>query len=255
MPALTEPSFDATETPPSPRRWLPWTAGGAGVVVVALVVSVVFLTGGHQGGHPAPSETVGNGGNGGTGGATFAFAGADVITVRVSKKVAAPDVSDATNQIRTLLSRLYDQGVVAQATRPTAPPASFWDAFAPAIRQQAQADSRAFTLGSTAGSLQALDVSSSRLTIRFLIDGNGNVASVVASASIHGTGQVAGSGPVDLVATGSFLFQSISGAWLITGYPSAAVTVASPGAPPPTNGGGSSPTGSASAGPSGSASP
>jgi hypothetical protein len=221
------------------------------VVVVALVLTLVLLGGDGQ---PNGRPTVGGSGasSGGPGVGTFAFASAKVTSIRISKKVAAPDVGDAAEEIQVLLGRLYDQGVVARATRSAGPPASYWEAFAPDIRQRAQADRLAFTLGSAAGSLEALDISSSSLTIRFLIDDRGAALSAVASASIHGTGQLEGSGPVELLVTGTFLFREVSGAWLIAGYPSAAVTVASPGAASPAPG---ASTESPSAEPSGSATP
>jgi hypothetical protein len=46
---------------------------------------------------------------------------------------------------------------------------------------------------------------------------------------------------VNLLVTGRFLFEPMSGTWLITGYPVAAVTLESPGATPP-----ATPSGSAS---------
>lgn len=146
---------------------------------------------------------------------------------RVSKKAPTPDVSGAVAEIQGLLSRLYDEGVVGQASARTSAPAAVWNAFTPDIRRRAQTDADAFTLGAAAGTVRDLAISSSSLTIRFLVDQRGAVVSAQARAAMRGTGVVAGSGPVDVVVAGTFVLQRVSGNWLIGGYPSASVSVRS----------------------------
>jgi hypothetical protein len=59
------------------------------------------------------------------------------------------------------------------------------------------------------------------------------VTSALANASIRGTGEVTDGATVTLSVTGRFVFEAVSGTWLITGYPLASVNLASPGATPP----------------------
>jgi hypothetical protein len=209
--------------------------------VVAIVAAAVLIGGGEGGSSAGPSSGGNGGGSTGGSGSSFAFASPKVETFRVTQRTAVPDLSGETQRIGDALSRLYDQGVVNEADWRTGPPAAIWEAFAPAIRSRAQADRSAFTIGSSGSSLRSLTISSSSLTIRYLIDDRGKVTSAQAAASIRGTGELANSGAVNLLVTGRFLFEPMSGTWLITGYPVAAVTLESPGATPP-----ATPSGSAS---------
>jgi hypothetical protein len=242
------PPEDDVERRASTPPWLPWAAGAIAVVVIAVVVSWALIAGKEgEGGTPATGGVSGTGGTpSGNGTGSFAFENPKIAIFRASKRAPSPDVSGAAAQIQGLLSGLYDEGVVAQANARTSPPAPFWNAFAPDIRRRAQTDADAFTLGAAAGSVRDLAISSSSLTIRFLVDQGGAVASAQAQASIRGAGVVAGSGPVDVVVTGTFVLQRVSGSWVIGGYPSASVSVRASG---PTPGPTAAPT------PSGSVSP
>jgi hypothetical protein len=218
-----------TSTPP----WLPWAAGAIAVVVIAVVVSWALVAGKGGDGTRVAGGVSGTGGTpSGTGTGSFAFENPKIAIFRVSKRAPSPDVSGAAAQIQGLLSGLYDEGVVAQANARTSPPAAFWNAFAPDIRRRAQTDADSFTLGAAAGSVRDLAISSSSLTIRFLVDQGGAVASAQAEASIRGAGVAAGSGPVDVIVTGTFVLQRVSGSWVIGGYPSASVSVRSSGPTP-----------------------
>jgi hypothetical protein len=217
-------------------------------VVVVAVVSWALIAGrGTDGRGPATGGVSGTGGSpNATGTGSFAFENPKIAMFRVWKRAPSPDVSAGAAQIQGLLSRLYDGGVVSQASGRTSPPAALWNAFAPDIRRRAQTDVGAFTLGAAAGSVRDFTISSSSLTIRFLVDQRGAVASAQARAAIRGTGLVAGSGPVDVVVAGSFVLQRVSGNWVIVGYPSASVSVRSSGptpgpTPAPTPGGSVSP--------------
>jgi hypothetical protein len=213
------------------------------VLVVAAVVTVVVLnSGGGAGSNAGPSSGTTGGQTIGEPGPPFAFADPKIQTFLVRKRAPVPDLAAANQEITDALSHLYDQGVVSADHWRNGPPATVWAAFAPAIRSKAQSDRSAFTIGSSGSTLRSLNISSSSLTIRYLIDDRGKVASAQASATIRGTGEMDDSAPVDMLVTGRFLFEPISGRWLITGYPAATVTVASPAATPP-------------AGPSGSATP
>ncbi len=245
MPQFTPPEREATIQPrpsperqpgspertpspggaPAPRRLLWWSVAGVAVVLVVVLAFVLLGGSGKDAGAPAASGSATQ-----TGEARFAFPDPQVVVVRVTKTAPADDVSGPVAQVRATLDALYGGGIVDRARWRSGPPASVWNAFAPDIRDQARADRTAFTLGDTGVSLQSLDISSSRLTIRFLMDEKGHATSAVVTSVITGEGTVKGSGPVILRADARFLFEPVDGAWLITGYPHAAVVVTSPDA-------------------------
>jgi hypothetical protein len=208
--------------------WAVWAIVGVVVVLVVAVV-VAFASGDDS----SPGSTNGGPGSslasGSTGGAAaFGFASRRVVPLRVSKKVAVPNLDGPSRAIQDTLTNLYGQTLVDQANWSAGPPAAVWNAFAPEIRAKAEADRAAFTIGESGRLLSQLQVSSSSLTIRFLIDQSGRIAGAQAAVSIRGSGEVRGSGAVNVVVVGHLLMQQVNGAWLITGYPSASVSVKSP---------------------------
>ncbi len=215
--------------------WAPWVAIGVAAVAVAIVVTVVLsggragppAAGGHSSGSPAPGSAGAPGAE-----APFAFPPPKVVPLRVNRKIHVPDLSGATSAITRSLTTLYAQGLVAHRYWISGPPPSVWDAFATSIRGRAKADQKAFTIGSSGRLLTSLDVSSSSLTIRFLIDDHGRIVGAQALVAIRGGGTIRGSGAVTLAVTGEFILQRLGGVWQITGYPAASVTVRSPNASP-----------------------
>jgi hypothetical protein len=214
------------------------------VAAVAVTAGALALTRGGgsatgaNGGAPA-GEAVGSAQS------SFAFGAPKVVLVRISTKSQTGDVSAPAAQIAASLDALYGQGIADQARWRSGPATNVWNAFAPSIRDRARADRTAFTVGKTGASLQSLEISSSRLTIRFLLDEKGRATSAIATALVTGAGTVKGSGPVTLEASGRFFFEPVNGAWLITGYPDASVNVNSSS----NTGGGAAPTSGAGASP------
>jgi hypothetical protein len=216
------------------------------VLIVGIVLAVVLLGGGGGGGtvqredrSPKPGESAGGPAN-----VAFVFGTPKVETVRVTRRVRVPDLKGANAQIRTSLSRLYDQAIVDRTHWANGPPAATWNAFAPAIRAAARGHANAFTLGRSGPMVDSLAVSSSSLTIRYLIDDHGRLVSAQASTVVRAAGELEGSRPIRVYAAGEFLLSPVSKSWLVTGYPKAWVTVTSPGGPSPAVSGGSSPSGS-----------
>jgi hypothetical protein len=241
--ATDDPARAGTETDPANGTdqpsgrglppWLPWAAGGAAILIAGVVLAVVLAGGGESPPRTQARSTAGSPGAtaGGPENTTFAFGKPAVFLVRVNKHAPAPDVSTGAAAIQSSLSRLYDQAIVDRRNWLSGPPAAVWDAFAPSIRSKAKADAKAFAIGSSGRSLSELTISSSDLTIRFLVDDHGHVVSAQAGAVLRGTGEIQG-GTVNLVVVGRFLFQQVSGSWLITGYPTASVNLASPSPSP-----------------------
>jgi hypothetical protein len=220
-----------------PPRLL-WAGAGLVVLIVGIVLAVVLLGGGggapqSEGRSPKPGESAGGPSN-----IAFVFRPPKVETVRVTGKVRVPDLRGGSAAITTSLSRLYDQTVIDRTHWVTGPPPSVWNAFAPDVRAKARTDAGAFTLGRSAALMKTLQVSSSSLTIRYLIDDHGRVVAAQASSYLKAVGELKDGRPVRIIATGELLLKQVSGTWLISGYPSASVTVASPEAvsPPATSG-------------------
>jgi hypothetical protein len=213
------------------------------VLIVGIVLAVVLLGGGGSGGtqpqerSPKPGESAGGPSN-----VAFVFGTPKIETVRVIQRVRVPDLRGASTQIRTNLSRLYDQAVVDRTYWASGPPAATWNAFAPAIRAEARTNALAFTLGRSGPLMQSLQVSSSSLTIRYLIDDHGRLVSAQASTVLRATGELEGSRRVRVYAAGEFLLSPISKSWLITGYPKAWLAVTSPGGVSPAASGGATPS-------------
>jgi hypothetical protein len=198
------------------------------LLIVGIVLAVVLLGGGggspeRRGRSPKPGESAGGPEN-----VAFVFRAPMVETVRVTRRVKTPDLRGASAAITTSLSKLYDQTVVDRTHWASGPPAAVWNTFAPNIRAKARADADAFTLGRSARFMQTLRVSSSSLTIRYLIDDHGRIVAAQASSYLKAVGELNDGRPVRIIATGELLLDQVPKAWLITGYPSASVTVTSP---------------------------
>jgi hypothetical protein len=231
---MAEPT-DRFSTPGRSRmpRWAPWAIGAG--IIAAIVVLIVTLNGGGGGstrGDGPPGVGSSPSGSGpATGAVPFAFQERRIVPLRVSQKTSVPDLSGPANAIQQSLTSLYGQAVVDRANWTAGPPATVWNAFAPDVRAKAQADRAAFTMGSSGRLMSNLQISSSMITIRYLLDPGGKIAGAQASVSIVGTGDIRGSGAVDVVVRSELLMQQVGGSWLITGYPSASVTVKSPNPP------------------------
>jgi hypothetical protein len=249
---MAEPT-DRFSTPGRSRlpRWAPWAIGAA--IIAAVVVLIVTFTGSGGGGSGASSGGSGNVGSpSGPGPASsaepFAFQERRIVPLRVSQKTKVPDLNAATSAIQQSLTNLYGQAVVDRANWAAGPPAAVWNAFAPGVRARAQSDRAAFTLGASGRLMSNLQISSSDLTIRYLLDPGGRIAGVQANVSILGTGNVRGSGAVNVLVRSQLLMQQVGGSWVITGYPVASVTVKSPHAPATPAPGSPGPTPSGTAG-------
>ena len=231
-------------------NWAPWAIGAAAIGLIALIVVLVVTLGdgGGRSSGPGSSTVGGSSGSGSTGGAqAFSFQRRKIVPLRVSQNANVPNLTAPTDAIQQSLTNLYARAVVNRASWTAGPPAAVWNAFAPDIRAKAQADRAAFTIGQTGRLLSNLQISSSNLTVRYLIDQSGHIAGVQAEVSIIGTGDVRGSGAVNVVVSGRLMMQQVNGSWLISGYPAASVTVKSPHAPTPSaapSSSGSSPGGS-----------
>ncbi len=238
---MAEPT-DRFSTPGPSRmpRWAPWAIGACIIAaVVVLIVSLISGGGGGGGGSTSGGGSLTGGSPSASGPAgsaePFSFQQRRIVPLRVTQKAKVPDLSGPTNAIEQSLANLYGQAIVDQTNWTAGPPASVWNAFAPEVRQRAQSDRAAFTMGSSGRLLSNLDISSSSLTIRYLIEPGGRIAGVQANVSIVGTGEVSGSGAVNVVVSGKFLMQQVGNSWLITGYPAASVTVKSPHPPTPSS--------------------
>jgi hypothetical protein len=200
------------------------------VLIVGIVLATVLLGGGGGGSSPERSGRAPQPGEsaGGPENVAFVFREPKVETVRVTRKVRVPDLRGPTAAITTSLSRLYDQTVVDRTHWTSGPPATVWNAFAPTIRSKARTDADGFTLGRSAALMKTLQVSSSSLTIRYLIDDHGRIVAAQASSYLKAVGELNDGRPVRIVATGELLMNQLSKTWLITGYPSASVTVTTP---------------------------
>jgi hypothetical protein len=233
---MAEPSdqFSAAGRRGMPR-WAPWAIAAAVIGSIALIVVLIVTLSGRGDTSSSPgSPTVGSASGSGSADGTqaFSFQRRKIVPLRVSPlKTDVPDLAAPTDAIQRSLTNLYAQAVVNRANWTGGPPAAVWNAFAPEIRAKAQTDRAAFTIGQSGRLMSNLQISSSNLTIRYLIDSGGHIAGVQADVSIIGTGEVRGSGAVNVVVSGRLLMQQVNGSWLITGYPAASVTVKSPHTP------------------------
>jgi len=213
------------------RPWLIW--GSVAVLAVGGVAAAVLVAGkastSGAGRSPGGTETPPRVG--------FVFPLIEVHTFTVTGKPATGDVGTTVSEaVRVTVSQLYDQAMLDPRSWASGPPATAWNAFAPALRQRGQTDASAFTFGAAARSLTAFTVTKSTLSVRVLLDASGAPVSAVADVSLFGTGQTNTGGQVAVTARGTFLLAPSSGHWLIDGYPVAQVTVTPVASPTPAPG-------------------
>jgi ketosteroid isomerase-like protein len=214
---------------PSWAKRAAWGLGVAGVIAVAAAVVLVF-TGkgglskviGHQ-----PERT------------PFAFA-TPVVHQNAIAGAPAKDVSakDA-EQVRDRLSRLYDTAFMNPDTWAKGLPADVWEGFTQDAAAKAKADPGALALGREAR-LARLEVTKAELTINVLFDTKKRPEAIIATVVFQATGRLKDGSPVDVQSTATFLFRSVSGRWLVAGFPSARVTMDSAAPSPKSTGPGAS---------------
>jgi hypothetical protein len=207
-----------------------WGLGIAGVIAVAAALVLVF-TGkgglskviGHQ-----PERTA------------FAFA-APVVHQNAITGIPGEHASDRdAQQVRDRLSQLYDTAFMDPDTWAKGLPDDVWQGFTKGAAAKATADPGALALGRQP-ELARLEVTKAELTINVLFDSKKRPEAIIATVAFQATGALKDASPVDVKSKATFLFRSISGQWLVSGFPAARVTIDSaPPAPKPAASGGSS---------------
>lgn len=228
------------------RRLLVWLAVGAGALVLAVIVVLsLVLVGGKDGPIAGPG-----GASGSPARKPLVLPLTRIVPISVTGHAGGPVVTRTAQAIKTILSRFYDQAFVDPANWQGGPPASAWSLFAPSIRDRAQRDVAALTIGRTGPRLARLDITDSFVTVRELLDPAKHVTSAQATVELKANGTLSAGGSVRVVATATFLLANQDGHWVITGYPRATVSV-TPLASAPSAG----PSAGPSAAPSGGATP
>ena len=154
------------------------------------------------------------------------------VPISVIGKDGQKSATAAGRAIQTRLSELYDQTLADPSSWKEGPPAGTWEVFASGIRARARQDAQAFTLGKAGPGMQQLTIGSATVKVEVLLNQYGKVEGAEANVAIDGTGQVQGSGAVQVSARADLLLSFLSGRWVITGYPDAHLDVSTAPASP-----------------------
>jgi hypothetical protein len=194
---------------------------GLAVLLAAIVVPLVFFGGPSQ--SPAGSEPASPSPAAAIPRTSFQF---DAVSVRISA-LGGPQAfgasHDAGENIRTSLSRFYDQAFVDPATWAKGVPTSAWNIFSPSVRGRAEQDATSLALGTQVPGLAQLFVSQASLSVRVLVDPRGHIQLSAADVQFGATGELQDGRFVVVMNRASFLFKSESGRWMIVGYPIASI--------------------------------
>ncbi len=230
-----------------------WAARvGAAIVALGLIAAGAILFIGRGGGPspgpsqpppppPPPREA-------------FVFTISKTNAVPTGKRNAASTRRAAT-EIQKTLSAFYDTAFTDPKARQQGLPAGAWNAFAPAVREQAKSDAESLTLGEAGTTIDQLSVTNASLSLRVLLDPTGRPQAAIAVVAFDASGTLSGGEAVLVSNRASFLVRPAPGGrWLVVGYPRAKTEVQAP-SPSPSPGASGSATPTSSASPSSGASP
>lgn len=236
-------SASAPRSHRSTRGGVPWPELAAlAVLLAAIVVPVVLLGGPSQttaGSAPSPV---------GVPRTVFQFDPPPVSISALGPNQAAPAAGAAAESIRSALSTFYDQAFVNPATWTRGVPSAAWDLFTPDLRARAEQDVSSLGLGAQVPTLSSLSVTQASLSVRVLVDPRGAIEAVGVEVRFVAGGELKDGRSLQLTNKASFLFQQVSGRWLIVGYPLASTEVNAVAPSPSPTPSGASPTASASGG-------
>ncbi|HJP65873.1 MAG TPA: hypothetical protein VKA30_06180 [Actinomycetota bacterium] len=197
--------------------WLPIALGVVGLLAVGAGL-YAFLRSSGGGTGPAPRPTAGP--------TRVAFAFPDpVLTVRAfGAQPSASSAKKVGESVRSSLSSFYDGGFVDPQTWTDGPPADLWEDFEATAANRAKDRASSLTLGREPD-LERLEVTRAVLRVTVLFDGQRRPQSVIASVVFRATGDLRDGSLLDVRSEASFLFRAASGRWVITGFPTAKVTL------------------------------
>jgi hypothetical protein len=230
--------------PPGRRRWvLPGAIGGA-VLVAAVVVAALLLSnnapahrpGAAPGSPPASPARV-----------RFEFRVASTTVTSYNGKGNAAAARKAAERIRVALSDWYDAAFMNPTEWQKGPAASAFGVFDPKVRGRARKDDlKSLSLGEVKD-LESLAPTSTRLTVRVLLDPSLHAIAAVATVRFDAEGRLASGDLLSVDNGGSFVFRLSGSKWLIEGYEGVKTKVNQHPAPSPSPTAGPSATASASA--------
>jgi hypothetical protein len=175
--------------------------------------------------------------------AQFVFPAQRTVAVPVELGGPSEAASRAADLVAATLSELYDGGFMDPEGWDRTVPSRVWDAFAPGVRSRAMEDAPSFTVAALPGNVEAMEVTTSSLTIRILLGPTGSALAAVAGLTLQAEGALESGEAVAVSSHATLLLRPIEGRWRIVAYPATGTEVA-PLAPPAP-----SPASSPSAGP------
>lgn len=194
------------------RRRRPWWAAGIAVVVLgALAVLAIVLTGNQQVLHLGPTR------------APFTFKLGNASTVSLRSKQGK--VGTVPQEVQTTLSAMYDGLFLDPHAWSTAPPSDVYDHFTDAAKTAAQQDGTSLGLGSLTGTIKSLKVDSSNLDVRVLIDPSGHPTSAIGLVQFVATAQTRTGSTIRITRKAQYLMENVNGTWLVAGFPRTTTTV------------------------------
>jgi hypothetical protein len=227
------------------RNWVGWSILAAAVVILLVWVSVRSTSNpqpGGESGTPSPgvSPTV-------PGRPTFLFRVEQASSAFTGKRAKAA-AADASIEIAARLSTFYDTAFMDPDTWANGVPDDAWSVFDGTVVGQAERDARSLTLDGQSPRLVELEVTTSSLTVKVLLDPSGDPRAAGAEAEFVAVGTLEDGTKVDVTNLASFLLRPEGGVWFVIGYPNATTDVEAAG-------GSATATPTGRAGPTGSATP
>jgi hypothetical protein len=164
----------------------------------------------------------------------FAFQIGRVRAYTLRRQSANKLAAQAAGAIAERLSGFYDTAFADPASWKAGVPDDAWTVFAGAIRDQARGEAGSFTPAVNGLELVTLDVTKSSLTVTVMFDGAGRPQAAFAKVVFEGTGELEGGQAVEVDNAATYFLRSVSGTWVIAGYPEAKTKIeagaAAPGA-------------------------
>jgi hypothetical protein len=149
----------------------------------------------------------------------FEFALDRITPVRVLDGAVGKAARTAAQHVQDTLSGLYDTAFADPRAWEPAIPAGVWEAFAPAVRQQARRDSASFTLSAVPTALQELHVTDASLAVQVLLGPTGRAEAALARVGFVAVGDLLTGQALEVRNSALLFLRPVSGRWLIVGYP------------------------------------
>src|SRR5262249_54386548 len=149
----------------------------------------------------------------------FTFTMGNVSATSLGGKHSQAAADQVAPEVQKTLSEMYGGLFLDPKAWSTAPPDDVWDHFTGAAQDHAKADGAALGLGSLAGTIDTLKVSSSSLQVHVLTDKSNKPIGAVAKVRFVADATTKSGQHIQITRDAQYLLDQDNGTWLVSGYP------------------------------------